>query len=73
MVAFLASRGTVFHEHPDAVSLSRYVLSDYARNGMQEVRVRWNDLARTSLLRADIGDANRRTPGASCRTTGSAT
>ena len=33
VVAFLASRGSVLHEHPDAVSLSRYVLSDYARNG----------------------------------------
>ena len=48
----------MLHEHPDAVSLSRYVLSDYARNGIQELRVRWNDLARTSLLRADTGNAN---------------
>src|SRR3954470_343390 len=54
VVAFLASRGSVLQEHPDVVSLSRYVLSDYARNPMQEVRVRWNDLARTSLVRADI-------------------
>ena len=31
VVAFLASRGSVFQEHPDVVSLSRYVLSEYAR------------------------------------------
>jgi uncharacterized membrane protein YhaH (DUF805 family) len=58
VVAILASRGRVFQEHPDVVSLSRYVLSDYARNGIEEVRVRWNDLARTSLLRAETGSAN---------------
>lgn len=52
LLAVLAFRGAVFHERPDPVSLSRYVLSDYAREGLQEVRVRWNDLARTSLVRA---------------------
>src|SRR6478609_2132857 len=59
VVAFLAWRGSVFEEQPDVARLSRYVLSDNARNGMggvQEVRVRWNDLARTSLVRADTGD-----------------
>ena len=58
VVALLASRGSVFHEHPDVVSLSRYVLSDYARNPMQEMRVRWNDLARTSLVRAETGSGD---------------
>ena len=58
VVALLASRGRVFQEHPDVVSLSRYVLSERARTGMQEVRVRWNDLARTSLLRADTANPN---------------
>jgi uncharacterized membrane protein YhaH (DUF805 family) len=58
VLAFLASRGSVFQEHPDAVTLSRYVLSDYARNGIEEVRVRWNDLARTSLLRAATSNAD---------------
>jgi hypothetical protein len=52
LLALLAYRGSVFAEHPDVVSLSRYVLSDYARHGLEEVRVRWNDLARTSLVRA---------------------
>ncbi len=58
MIAFLAFRGSVFEEHPDAASLSRYVLGGYARGGMEieEVRVRWNDLARTSLLRAGTGN-----------------
>ncbi|HVT08328.1 MAG TPA: hypothetical protein VHO67_12795 [Polyangia bacterium] len=55
VVAILAARGSVFREHPDAVSLSRYVLSDHARDGVQEMRVRWNDLARTSLMRASDG------------------
>ena len=58
VIAFLAWRGTVLQEHPDVAHLSRYVLSDYARNSMQEVRVRWNDLARTSLIRADTGEQN---------------
>jgi hypothetical protein len=58
LVAFLAWRGSVFHEHPDVARLARYVLSDRARDGMQEVRVRWNDLARTSLVRADAGNPN---------------
>ena len=55
LVGILAARGRVFHERPDVVSLSRYVLSDYARHPLQEMRVRWNDLARTSLIRAEIG------------------
>ncbi len=58
VVAFLAWRGSVFQEHPDVARLSRYVLSDHARNGIEEVRVRWNDLARTSLVRADTGNPN---------------
>jgi hypothetical protein len=58
VVAFLAWRGSVLHEHPDVARLSRYVLSDHARNGLQEMRVRWNDLARTSLVRADTGNPN---------------
>ena len=53
LVAFLAYRGSVFAEHPEVVALSRYVLSGYAPTEMREVRVRWNDLARTSLVRAD--------------------
>jgi len=55
-IALLAWRGTLLHEHPDPVRLSRYVLSEYAGNGIDEARVRWNDLARTSLLRAHTGD-----------------
>ncbi len=57
VVAFLACRGSVLEEHPDVVRLSRYVLPGYARKDMEEVRVRWNDLARTSLVRADAGNA----------------
>ena len=53
VVAFLAYRGSVLTEHPDVVRLSRYVLPGYAPKDMHEVRVRWNDLARTSLVRAD--------------------
>jgi hypothetical protein len=58
VVALLAWRGRVFAEHPDVARLSRYVLSDHARSSAEEVRVRWNDLARTSLVRADAGDPN---------------
>jgi hypothetical protein len=55
VVALLAYHGTVLQEHPDAVRLSRYVLGGYARADaeVEEMRVRWNDLARTSLVRAD--------------------
>ena len=60
VVAFLAWRGSVFQEHPDAVRLSRYVLGGYARAGVKEERVRWNDLARTSLMRAEIANPEGR-------------
>src|SRR6185436_9624199 len=58
VVALLASRGSVLEEHPDVARLARYVLSAHAGidRGAAEVRVRWNDLARTSLVRA--GSAN---------------
>ena len=52
VLALLAHRGSVLAEHPDVVRLSRYVLPGYEGKDMQEVRVRWNDLARTSLVRA---------------------
>lgn len=52
VVALLASRGSVLEERPDVARLARYVLSGYPPKDMQEVRVRWNDLARTSLIRA---------------------
>jgi hypothetical protein len=52
VVAFLSCRGYVFEEHPDIARLSRYVLPGYAAKDLDEVRVRWNDLARTSLVRA---------------------
>src|SRR6185503_18032253 len=58
VVAILAWRGTVLQEHPDVARLSRYVLSDHGRDGAAEVRVRWNDLARTSLVRAGTGNAD---------------
>jgi hypothetical protein len=57
VLALLAYRGSVLREHPDIARLSRYVLADHARSGAEEVRVRWNDLARTSLVRAAAGDA----------------
>jgi len=60
VVAFLAFRGSVFQEHPDAVHLSRYVLGSYARQGVKEVRVRWNDLARTSLVQAETDNPEGR-------------
>ena len=56
VVAFLAYWGSVFQEHPDIVDLSRYVLPGYASKDMREARVRWNDLSRTTLVRADPGD-----------------
>jgi hypothetical protein len=58
VVALLAYRGIVFEEHPDVSRLSRYALSGYPHRGMEEVRVRWNDLARTSLIRAETGNSN---------------
>ena len=60
VVALLASRGSVLEEHPDVARLARYVLSAHAGidRGAAEVRVRWNDLARTSLVRADTGNAD---------------
>ncbi len=51
-IALLAYQGSIFQERPDALRLSRYVLPGYAVNDVEEARVRWNDLARTSLVRA---------------------
>jgi hypothetical protein len=51
-LALLAHNGIVLEEHPDVPSLARYVLPGYAARDMEEARVRWNDLARTSLVRA---------------------
>ena len=58
VLALLAWRGTVLEEHPDVARLSRYALGDHARNEAEEVRVRWNDLARTSLVRGGTGNPN---------------
>jgi hypothetical protein len=58
-LALLAWRGILLRERPNAVALSRYVLGEYARGGVEEMRARWNDLARTSLLRARTGDPGR--------------
>ncbi len=55
-LAFLAYRGSVFVEHPDVARLARYVLRGGA--GMEEARVRWNELARTSLVRVDAPHAS---------------
>jgi hypothetical protein len=52
VLALLAWRGSVLAEHPDAARLARYVLPGYTAKDIAEVRVRWNDLARTSLVRA---------------------
>lgn len=59
VVAFLAHRGRVLVEHPDAARLSRYALSAYGPAEVEEVRVRWNDLARTSLMRGAALDPKR--------------
>lgn len=56
VLALLAYQGVVFKERPDVVRLSRYVLSGYLPHTMGERRVRWNDLARTSLVRAEAQD-----------------
>jgi hypothetical protein len=56
VLGLLAYRGGVLVEHPDVVRLSRYVLSGYLPWTMREMRVRWNDLARTSLVRAEAQD-----------------
>jgi hypothetical protein len=53
---------------PDAVRLSRYLLSGHARGGVKEVHVRWNDLARTSLARATLRISSHRCCGASSET-----
>lgn len=58
VLALLAYRGSVFVEHPDVAHLSRYVLRGFPPKSLKEVRVRWNDLARTSLIRADTGNPN---------------
>ncbi|HEX2660191.1 MAG TPA: hypothetical protein VHU40_18035, partial [Polyangia bacterium] len=58
VIAALAWQGRALHEHPDVARLSRFVLRDFSGLPMQEVRVRWNDLARTSLIRVDTSSPN---------------
>ncbi len=48
----LTLSGNLFYERPDPDVLGRYI-PRYLRNlGMKEVSVRWNEIARTSLIRA---------------------
>ncbi len=51
VVAVLASRGDCFREHPDPRTLARSVLGDTADRTVNSVEVRWNQIARTALLR----------------------
>jgi spermidine synthase len=51
VVQALAFEGALFREHPDPRVLSRTLFSAHARDGVEEVNVRWNDLARVALLR----------------------
>ena len=48
----LAIGGVAFHERPDVQRLSATLLNSRNLTRFEEVRVRWNDIARTSLIRA---------------------
>ncbi|MCB9676933.1 MAG: hypothetical protein H6737_17590 [Alphaproteobacteria bacterium] len=48
----LALGGIAFHERPDPDMLSRSILKAYRDGGVSEVDSRWNEIARTALMRA---------------------
>ncbi|MDD5305975.1 MAG: hypothetical protein PHU25_01515 [Deltaproteobacteria bacterium] len=54
VIQALAFEGSLFREHPNARVLSRTLFSSHARDGVEEVNVRWNDLARVALLRGGV-------------------
>lgn len=59
----LALGGIAFRERPDVPRLANTLLNPKTLTGHEEVRVRWNDIARTSLIRAyPKGGPDRKTP-----------
>ncbi len=58
VIQVLSLRGDVFKEHPDPYKLSRYILNGWQKSGLEEADVTWNEIARTSLIRADTRNAN---------------
>lgn len=59
-VEALVFSGVAFKEHPDPVTLSRTLFKGMNSRGVEEVYFRWNDIARTSLLRGDTKDKTSR-------------
>ncbi|MEZ4241536.1 MAG: hypothetical protein R3F59_36385 [Myxococcota bacterium] len=51
VVGLLAATGAVFRTHPNPSVLASWALSGH-RKGAEEVAVRWNPIARTSLMRS---------------------
>ncbi|MEZ4319393.1 MAG: hypothetical protein R3F61_17900 [Myxococcota bacterium] len=52
VAAVLGLTGILFHETPDPDMLARSILREYADGGITEVDSRWNEIARTALMRA---------------------
>ncbi|HUT78991.1 MAG TPA: hypothetical protein VM285_14935, partial [Polyangia bacterium] len=52
VIQALAFSGAIFREQPDAPTLARSLMKPGTLTLHEEVRVRWNDIARTSLVRA---------------------
>ncbi|MEZ4238616.1 MAG: hypothetical protein R3F59_21190 [Myxococcota bacterium] len=52
VLAVLAAAGLAFRDHPNPELLARSVLRQYSDNGIVEVAVRWNQIARTALMKA---------------------
>ena len=50
VLAVLAGTGVVFREHPNPVALAKSVLAGVDKPRVQEVAVRWSEIARTALL-----------------------
>ncbi len=53
VTAGLAVGGILFVEQPEPKLLSRSVLKNFWDNGVTQVDARWNELARTALMRAE--------------------
>jgi hypothetical protein len=59
VVSVLAARGVLVREHPDPQALARYVLSGAPGATAKEVTAKWNEIARTSLIRIERPDESK--------------
>ncbi len=58
LVQVLAFSGVIFKEHPNTQLLARTLMARSSLTGVEEVAVRWNHIARSTLLRTHAATAH---------------